>query len=368
MAEMLKYAFRKLIDYWTRVPTIPRVLLYAAPLVAVASLGLQFTLRLQSGGNSVSLSSSDVGANDIGLWGLALAAVLFAIGIVWAIVDQVHAHRRDSNRTTIVIESRGLRDENGVSLATEVKKAVKGNVEELVLDLRRFMRDGHVVDAQGAANEIVRLPGDLRRRRDLKGRDDTSIVYGGLTPVPFTFFIGVLIDDEGVVVPYDWDRAKDRWRPLDDDDDESRFRTSLPVEENYGDTVVLAISCSYPVLDDNLMRSFPGVPVVRMDLMGQTKESHWSSAKQSALAIQVLEVATLLEGRGVKTVHLVLAAANSLVFQIGRKWDRRNIPNCTVYQFERDNDPPFAWGLKLPKPGVEHAEIRRQQRPGALDL
>ena len=364
MVELLKYAFKKFVDYWTRIPTIPRVLLKSAVLIAVASVGLQFTINLQSGNNSFSFSSNDVGANNLGAWCLALAAMLFAVGIIWAIVDQVIAHRRESKRTTIVIESRGLRDENGVSLATAVKKAVKGHVEEMVLDLRRFMRDGHVIDAQGAANEISRLPGDLRRRRDLKGRDDISIVYGGLTPVPFTFFIGVLLDDEGFVRPYDWDRAADRWRPLDEDDDNSRFRTSFPAQENWGDAVVLAVSCSYPILDDNLERSFPGIPVVRMDLMGQTKESHWSSAKQSALAMQVLEVATTLEGRGVKTVHLVLAAANSLVFQIGRKWDRRNIPHCIVYQFERDGDPPFAWGLVVPQPGTEAAEIRRSQPTG----
>lgn len=361
MVELLKYAFKKFIDYWTRIPTTPRVLLMSAPPIAVASLGLQFTINLQSGDNSVSFSSGDVGANNIAAWGLTLAAILFAIGIIWAIVDQITAHRRDSRHTTIVIESRGLRDENGASLAAAVRKAVRGNVEEMVLDLRRFMRDGHVIDAQGAANEISRLPGDLRRRRDLKARDDISIVYGGLTPVPFTFFIGVLLDDEGIVQPYDWDRVADCWRPLDEDDDNSRFRTSLPAHENWGNAVVLAISCSYPILDDNLELSFPGIPVIRMDLVGQTKESHWSSAKQSALAMQVLDVATTLEGRGVKTVHLVLAAANSLVFQIGRKWDRRNIPHCTVYQFERDGDPPFAWGLVLPQPGKEAAEIRKTQ-------
>lgn len=364
MVELLKYAFKKFVDYWTRIPTVPRVLLTTALPIAVASLGLQFSIRWQSAGDSVSFSSGDVGADNIGAWGLTLSAMLFAIGIIWAIVDQVIAHRRDSKRTTIVIESRGLRDENGVSLATALKKAVKGHVEEMVLDLRRFMRDGHVIDAQGAANEISRLPGDLRRRRQLKGRDDISILYGGLTPVPFTFFIGVLLDDEGMLQPYDWDRVADRWRPLDEDDDKSRFRTTFPSQENWGDAIVLAISCSYPILDDNLQRSFPGIPVVRMDLMGQTKESHWSAAKQSALAMQVLDVATTLEGRGVKTVHLVLSAANSLVFQIGRKWDRRNVPRCVVYQFERDGDPPFAWGLVLPQLGVEVAEIRRSQPTG----
>lgn len=358
MTDFFSYAGRKLIDYWTRVRNISRVLLYAAILVAGASLSLQFSFSFQSGDTSLSISSGDAGLNQIAGWGLLLSAFLFAVGIVWAVVDQLVAHRRESKQTTIVVESRGLRDENGAPLASAVKRAVKGQVEELIVDLRGHMRDGQVIDPQAAANEVVRLPEDLRRRRHLKGREETSVVYGGLTPVPFTFLIGVLLDDEGPITSYDWHRTSDQWRSLNAPDDQHRLLTHWDNQPEVIDQVVLAISCSYPILNENLARSFPRIPVVRMELAGPRKESHWSAEKQSALAMDVLTTATELEGRGVKTVHLVLAAPNSLVFQIGRKWDRRNIPRCIVYQFERDSDPPFAWGVELPKLGETTVFVR----------
>lgn len=313
MSEFLNYAGKRFVDYWTRVRTIPRLLLWSALAIAIPSVGWQFSLNLQNRDSSVTLSSSDAGASDIAFWGLTLASLLFAIGIGWSIVDQVIAHRRESKRTTIVIESRGLRDDDGVSLAATVRKTAKGNIDELVLDVRRFSRDGHVFDPQGAANKIMRLSSDIRFRRELKGRDETFLVYGGLTSVPFTFLIGVLLDDEGEMTSYDWDRTKEQWRQLDATDDGNRFKKTWQAPTLPFDTAVLAISCSYPVLNDNLALSFPGVPVMRLDLEGETKESHWSSAKQRALALEVLEAATELEGHGVKTVHVVVAAANSLV-------------------------------------------------------
>lgn len=115
------------------------------------------------------------------------------------------------------------------------------------------------------------------------------------------------------------------------------------------------------MLDDNLEKSFPGVPVMRLDLEGETKESHWAAEKQRALTMQVLAAATELEKLGVKTVHITLAAANSLVFEIGRKWDRRNIPQGIVYQFERCSDSPFAWGLEVPTPGSDVVLVRKPQ-------
>lgn len=35
---------------------------------------------------------------------------------------------------------------------------------------------------------------------------------------------------------------------------------------------------------------------------------------------------------GVKVIHLILAAQNSVVFNLGRRYDKRNVPDIVVYQ------------------------------------
>lgn len=359
----LDYALRKVVDLYTRPTTVARVLLGAGTVIIVASLGAQVDLVVDQTGFQVTFGGG--GFDLLGLIGLGLGIVLFLAGVCWALIDQRAVSVRNAKQTTIVVESRGLRDENGVSLESFVKKATKGQVQELLVDIRPHMRDGQVENAQAAADEVLRLPGDLRRRRGLKDRDDVSIAYGGLTPVPFTFLMGVLLDDEGPVGVYDWDRSNETWRPLEDADDGHRFLRSWNPPEGPTDSVVLAISCSYPILDANLALAFPGVPVMSLKLQGPTTEAHWSAEKQTALVMDVLEAAKLLEGAGVRTIHLVIAAPNSLVFQIGTKWDRRNIPRATVYQFERNDELRYPWGLQLPGLGEDVAAI---QGPPASDV
>nr|WP_225931976.1 SAVED domain-containing protein [Pseudomonas anuradhapurensis] len=57
--------------------------------------------------------------------------------------------------------------------------------------------------------------------------------------------------------------------------------------------------------------------------------------KQSALAEQFLQVVKGLLAKGAKTIHLIIAAPNSVVFNLGRIYDRRLLPSAIVYQYER---------------------------------
>lgn len=361
MKRILEYAARKGVDYFTRIRTIPRILIGSGT-------GLLFYQGVRASfpavdfwwyreGSSGRVAVSDAPAEYLTIAILVLAALLIAVGAAWAFRDQRVDEKRLAKKKAIVIESRGLRDEKGRSLSAEVSDDMGCQVEDAVVDLRHFNQDGRVVNPEGAANEAMQVLGDLRRRRAEKDRDDITLVYGGLTPVPFTFLLGVLLDDEGPVVTWDWDRTQDRWRKVDGQDDGKRFQVSWqPPSRPYSEAVI-AVSASYPILDENLERAFPGLPVMRLDLEGRGQDSHWSKDKQSALATQFLEEAKRLEGDGVKTVHLVVAAPNSLVFNLGKRYDRRNVPQAIVYQYERGAEPAHPWGLKLPRPGGTAATI-----------
>lgn len=361
MKLTLGYAVRKVIDYFTRIRTVPRILLgCGVALFLYEGIWAGFPagdLQWIGDGQTLRLTVTDAPAEYLSLIRIVLASVMIFVGCIWYFRDQRSEEARLAKTMAIVIESRGLRDEKGRSLFAEVSAEMRCRIEDAVIDLRRFNQDGRIVDPGGAANETMQVLGDLRRRRAERDRDDVTLVYGGLTPVPFTFLLGVLLDDEGPVVTWDWDRTQDRWRKVDGQDDGKRFRVSWqPPTRPYSEAGI-AMSASYPILDENLERAFPGLPVLRLDLEGRGQDSHWSKDKQSALATQFLDEAKQFEGDGVKTVHLVLAAPNSLVFNLGKRYDRRNVPQAIVYQYERHSDPTFPWGLKLPRPGETAAVI-----------
>ena len=100
-----------------------------------------------------------------------------------------------------------------------------------------------------------------------------------------------------------------------------------------------------------------------MDLEGRSSNSHWSSKKQSALADQFFETAKKLSACGVRHIHLVLAAPNSVVFNFGRRYDKRNLPEITVYQFERSQSVKYPWGVRMPVSETAIAAIERTVPP-----
>ena len=104
---------------------------------------------------------------------------------------------------------------------------------------------------------------------------------------------------------------------------------------------------SYPVSDDAISNAF-AMPVVRLTLEGLSSDSHWSQAKQSRLAQIFFEVAKKLSVKGIKRIHLVLAAPNSVVFTFGRRYDKRNLPAVSVYQFEGGDVPTYPWSIAMP--------------------
>ena len=137
------------------------------------------------------------------------------------------------------------------------------------------------------------------------------MVYGGLTSVPYTFLTGVLLDDEGDIRTYDWDRVREAWRELDGEDDGVVLQSNGLDSISDTSEVVVALAFSYPVDDADLATAF-SVPVVRLTLDSMSSDSHWSNRKQNRLAQQFLEIAKKLSAKGVKRIHLVLAAPNSV--------------------------------------------------------
>ena len=178
-------------------------------------------------------------------------------------------------------------------------------------------------------------------------RDDVEIVLGGLAPVPFTFVLGRLLDNEGPLTVLDWDRHKLRWRELKAADDGERLefvRRDLVSGEIR--RVCLLISLSYTVDVEAVETKFPDVPIIHLKLPTGGPDTHWSVEKQSEIARQYNELMFELTSMGIQNVDFFLAGPSSLVFRLGIQYDR-NWPAITVYQYERNQVAKFPWGIQV---------------------
>jgi len=284
---------------------------------------------------------------------------LVVTGLVWEIIRYRAEQRRLARKKVIVVEARGLRDTSGSPLIDALPPRLEGHRDHVLVDLRQRVKDGEIVAPDAALEDLISLPADLKRRENGFDRRDLSLVYGGLTPVPFTFLTGVLMDDEGSVFVLDWDRHAEAWRELDGANDGKRFQmpnlaTAIP---NGAKEAALAVSVSYGVIADDVRARVGDMPVVELKLDGGSPDCHWSEEKQRALGQQFLDTAIDLSNREIQRIHLFLAAQNSIAFRFGRLYDKRNLPEVIVYQYQRGAVPSYPWGVLMPVSGVTRPMI-----------
>lgn len=351
---------RSFVEYLFRRKSPSLYIIGAGALLTAAAIGagITFKISIPLGKGMVDLGLNTGEGTPLQLiWLVALIGLAVVVsGIFYEILRYRDERARLSRQLVFVIEARGLRDGPGKPLSEAVPSRLEGRREPYILDLRQNIEDGVVLVPRAVLPRILSLNETMSRLRADHNRRDVNVVYGGLAPVPFTFLTGIVLDDEDQLTVMDWERTVERWRELDGPDDGKRFEIS-GLEAATATDVVLAVSVSYPVNDSNLAATFAGLPVVRMTLVDGNQNAHWSAAKQAALADQFLQTVTRLEGMGTKRIHLVLAAPNSVVFRFGRIYDKRNLPQLRVYQFERERTPPYPWSVSMPVSGNTIAEI-----------
>ncbi|RWP43842.1 MAG: SAVED domain-containing protein [Mesorhizobium sp.] len=361
MKQIFHHFARSLID-WLFRPKSAGIMAMRVGLALVAiafGIGWAFDLSipLQGGRLNVSLDSGE-GIPGLVVYAVAAAGLLLALGgLTLECVRYTHDHRSQTRKRVLVIEGRGLRDGPGQPLSDAVPRTLKGHRQSILLDLRQKVEDGKIVAPSQILPRIAGLGAQIDQLTAGVDRSDVNLVYGGLTAVPFTFLTGVIMDDEDKVLVLDWDRRQENWRLLDEEDDGRRFSTTGLDQLVSSPEVVLAVSVSYPIIASDLREGFPTLPVVRITLDEGTLHSHWSDRKQAQLADQFVRTAIELGGKGVARIHLVLAAPNSIVFRFGRSYDKRNLPEIAVYQFEKGSHPPYPWAVAMPVSGISSATI-----------
>ncbi|WP_238368569.1 SAVED domain-containing protein [Mesobacterium pallidum] len=358
--------FDGLITYVFRIPSWPSRLLRAGVTLMVAGLGvgglagnlswidadrvLRLAVQADGGGLSVYWSQITV----------FLGILLLAAGGVLGVIDHIADRRQLRKQSVVVLEHRGLHQTVDTPLASAVPKHLKGRIDLLPVDHRQSTSTSQISSPEDALTQIAGLRQQLRQKRDAAGPGNVRLVYGGMAPVPLTFLIGMMVGNEAGLTVMDWDRFAEKWREADGEDDGDRFDV-FGVEGLKDDVpeVALAVAVSYPSDADGISATLGDMPLIRLALPTLSTTAHWSADKQSAMAKDFTDLLGDLMAKGVKRVHLFIAAPNSVVFTLGRHLDDRLHPEVLVYQYERSASPPFPWAVQMPTHGRSAAQIVR---------
>ncbi len=327
---------------------------YFFPITLIG--GVAFNVQYVTASQLISLdvAGSDVPALLVSI-GFYFSILLMATGLAWEIVRSVIEHRQLAKQTVLAIEQRGLVNTSDSPLSEHVQKKYKGrNISNTVIDIRDSLANGTVSQPKLALKKFLNLEHSIEERRNSVAAEDFHIVYGGLVPVPFAFLSGYLLDDESHIEVLDWDRQLSSWKELDPiSDDNEKFEKTIKHADSK-ESIVLAVSFSYPVDEKAIDLCFPKMPQIHLKLREKRFDNHWSSKKQSRLAYDLIEEVKNLMEEGYNDIHLVLASQNSVAFKFGQAYDRRNLPHITIYQYEKDNKIPYPWGVSITN--LPHAE------------
>ena len=362
MKSIFEHFIRSLIDWLFRRRSpaliVMRIGLTSLVLAFGAGWVLDVSLPFQDDRIEFGFGSSGGTPTIIAYLAALVGVILIVGGFVWEVRRYSIEQKRSSKKKVIVVEVRGLHEGGGSPLSAAIPSTVQGKLECLLVDLRQGVKDGEIVSPHVAIEALASLPVDLRRREDGLDRADITLVYGGLASVPLSLLSGVLIDDERSVVILDWNRHEEAWCELNAADDGMRFEVIEMARELKSPTeTALVVSVSYGINTDDVLALVDGIPIVELRLEGGSPDSHWSEDKQRALGKQFLETVTELATRGIQRIHLFLAAPNSVVFRFGRLYDKRNLPEILVYQYERGEKPPYPWYIRMPVGGVAQPEV-----------
>jgi hypothetical protein len=357
--------WHKLVDWFTRPRTLAVKLISAGvALISISALGnFAGDMLYKSSGIEVRVSGSTSGGlPDVWLYGIgAVGLLLIVIGLVLALQDRKQIQRK----RVIVMEHRGLFPID-TPLASSLPATIVGRREEFIVDVREGIEDGKLTRPDVALQKIVASRGDLQRRLERESPEDVVLVYGGLSAVPLTFLAGLLLDDESHIKIFDWDRSPPgRWKEIaSGGDDQKRFEVEQRAEGNQSEAI-FALSVSYQVGLTAIRETFGDLPITHFRMRELSSDSHWSSEKQAALAMQFFEELKRLAACGFQRIHLIIAAPNSVVFQLGRIYDRRNLPAAIIHQFERTSLPAYPWGVELPTHGIATPQLVYRPRASA---
>lgn len=332
-----------------------RIMLGSGMALAATSLTGGWTFGVR--GSAGALHLAGFASTNDGLPETLLIVVLFSglslalAGVGLMLFDWRSSRKAAERAAIVVVELRGLADTSDSSLLNSVPRGLTGQRLDALIDVRELATAGAI---RHAMQKIVAVPDLIRRLRGSRPRSDVKVVVGGVLQVPLLFLAGVMLDDEGRVLPFDWDRVTEVWKSLDEPDDGERFELSGMDElPNGSHHVVLAVSASYLTDVSAVKDTFGEVPVVSLSLASPLPGSLWSGAKQDALAAQFTAAVATLGNKGVRRVSLVLAASSTLSLRLGRAYDRRNMPEIACYQYERKLRPAYPWSVLIRPSDVE---------------
>lgn len=290
---------------------------------------------------------------------LSLVAIVGVILIIYSIVVHVQHQKIEDKKRIISIEHFGLKVPINNKISSFIPKHVNGRVERLLLDQTSFVDDkGSVTDPIQSLSRISYIRKDLLSRIADTDKADITVVYGGLSSVPYTFLVGSMLDDQDDLLILDWERGKKRWQEISSVFPVLEPEVSVVKEVSDCNEAALVFSISYGASLSSIERLLPDCSITHINTNNYVHDNHWCKEQQIRWADIFIEQMRMLSSKKMQRVHIFIAAQNSVVFRLGQHFDNRNFSAGSIYQYDQGCKNEYPWAIDLPGPSQLDPQVR----------
>lgn len=276
------------------------------------------------------------------------ALLLITIGAIWILIAD---HRRqkqeeieNNRKVALVVQIDAYSNVIPTPLISSLPMETKGSHISIFIKKRDALIGGN--NLQDVANDIINIERTLNQHAGGLDLADINIYAGGLAPMPFLFLLGNVLEDERPIHWAEWNREESRWAWSCEG--ESIHSWGLPDTKNLtSDEVVLKSGITYPISDGDISTAFPNLSIVKWEPSDKIFQLIVDEQSCNKICNEFKLLMLRLKGQGVSRVHFLLACSSALTMRLGSVLDPRNMPEVIVYQYEKNSEFIYTWGLSV---------------------
>ena len=279
---------------------------------------------------------------------LYVGLTLILIGSIWILRIEHKLQKQteieNSRKVSLIVQIDAYSNVITTPLNVWLPKEIKGKPIPVVIRKRDALVGGN--NLRDVADDIINIERTLNQHAGGMDLADISICAGGLAPVPFLFLLGNVLEDERQIHWAEWDRQESRWAWSSDG--EPIHSWDLPNTTNLtSDEVVLKSGITYPISDNDISTAFPNFSIVEWEPSDKIFQRIVDEQSCNEICNEFKSLMVRLKGQGVKRIHFLLACSSALTMRLGSVLDPRNMPEVIVYQYEKNSDLIYTWGLGI---------------------
>ncbi|MGK7893548.1 MAG: SAVED domain-containing protein [Xenococcus sp. (in: cyanobacteria)] len=175
-----------------------------------------------------------------------------------------------------------------------------------------------------------------------------------MAQIPLAIHLGFMLSDRFPVrySQYDRDRGSWDWQQIDSSEIDTNIMMSGFPQESIKEEVeiLIRVSLSAAITKDQTNRSISKVPV-EIDIYVENPDVRWLKSPKQLMKLSKIFEEALSKVRThipkCSKIHLFCAIPTGACIAIGRAINPNMNPPVELYEFARNNNPPYQWALTL---------------------